>query len=60
VGLFEFQKKGGSAMNNNYEAPEYIEIGKAQDIILGAPKGDFLIPDSPGQDPRESTATDDE
>ncbi len=47
-------------MNNNYEAPEVIEIGKAQDIILGAPKGDFLIPDSPGQDPRESTATDDE
>jgi hypothetical protein len=47
-------------MSNHYEAAEIVEIGKAREVILGAPKGDYLVPDSPGQDPRESMATDDE
>jgi hypothetical protein len=28
-------RKEAATMNNQYEAPEVVEIGKAQDIILG-------------------------
>jgi hypothetical protein len=46
-------------MTNHYEVAEVVEIGKAQDLILGTNK---LVPvffDGPEQDPREEM-TDDE
>ena len=46
-------------MINNYEVPEVVEIGRAQDLILGDSKADPVYPDSPGQ-PLRDDMTDDE
>jgi hypothetical protein len=40
-------KKGVHTMNNEYTTPEVLEIGKAQDVILGSKTE--LPPDSDGQ-----------
>lgn len=34
-------------MNNNYEVAELIELGKAQDVILGSTKLVQIFDDSP-------------
>jgi hypothetical protein len=47
-------------MNNNYEVPEIVEIGKAHEVILGSQKGEFLVDDSPLQGFRETEMADDE
>ena len=47
-------------MTNNYEVPEVIEVGRAQDVILGASKLVQIFPDSVGQDKREFDIEDDE
>jgi hypothetical protein len=46
-------------MNNHYEVPELVEIGRAQDVILGFTKGP-IYPDSPSQIFREIEDEDDE
>ena len=46
-------------MTNHYEVAEVAEIGRAQDVILGANKLVPVIYDGPDQDPREEM-TDDE
>ena len=47
-------------MINQYEVAEIVEIGKAQDVILGASKLVPVFADSPGQPLRESQMEDDE
>ena len=47
-------------MINQYEVAEIVEIGKAQDVILGASKLVPIFEDSPGQPFRESQMEDDE
>jgi hypothetical protein len=47
-------------MTNNYEVPEVVELGRAQDVILGSTKGAFMYPDSPGVGFRETDIADDE
>lgn len=47
-------------MINNYEVPEVVEVGRAQDVILGSSKLVDLFPDSPEQGWRESEMADDE
>lgn len=47
-------------MNNEYEAPEVIEIGNASDLILGSDKLLQVFPDSIGQPRRATMAPDDE
>lgn len=47
-------------MNNNYEVAEVIEIGKAQDVILGSSKLQPIYNDSPSQFPRQTPVVDDE
>jgi hypothetical protein len=45
----------------NYEAPEVVEIGQAQQIILGSQKSVlFIVDDSPSSIPRETESEDDE
>jgi hypothetical protein len=46
-------------MTNNYEASEVVEMGRAQDVILGSSKLVPVVPESPGQ-LRESDMADDE
>jgi len=46
-------------MINNYEVPEVIELGRAQDAILGDSKVEPFFPDSPGE-PERDTMIDDE
>ena len=46
-------------MNNHYEVSEVVEIGKAQDVILGSTKP-LVFPDSPSQILRETEVEDDE
>jgi hypothetical protein len=46
-------------MTNNYEVPEVIELGRAQDAILGSSKLIPVVIESPGQ-LRESDMADDE
>lgn len=41
-------------MINHYEVPEVVEIGKAQDVILGSSKLVNNVYDGPIEDPRES------
>ena len=36
-------------MNNNYEVPEIVEIGKAHEVILGSLKDPPLFDESPSQ-----------
>jgi hypothetical protein len=45
---------------NNYEVPEIVEIGRAQDVILGSTKAVQAHPDSPSQIWRETEMEDDE
>ena len=47
-------------MNNNYELPEVIEMGRAQDLILGSSKLVPIVLDSPAQDRRQTDMADDE
>lgn len=47
-------------MGNHYETPEMIEIGRAEEIILGSSKEVENFPDSPAQDFREMITQDDE
>jgi hypothetical protein len=46
-------------MTHYYEAAEIIEIGSAQDVILGSLK-DLIFDDSPSELLRETIAEDDE
>ena len=46
-------------MINNYEMPEVVEMGRAQDVILGESKIEPNFPDSPNQ-PERDTLMDDE
>ena len=47
-------------MTNHYEVAEIVEIGRAQDVILGSSKLLPLFADSPLQDWRETEQADDE
>ena len=47
-------------MINHYEVPEVVEVGRAQDVILGSSKLVELFPDSADQDWRETEMADDE
>lgn len=47
-------------MANNYEVPEVVEIGRAQDVILGSSKLVQIFPDGPDQDPRATEMAEDE
>ena len=47
-------------MINHYEVAEIMEIGRAQDVILGSSKLLPFYPDSPDQPERESETADDE
>lgn len=47
-------------MTNNYEVPEVIEIGRAQDVILGSSKLVQIFNDSPSQLRRQTEMQDDE
>jgi hypothetical protein len=47
-------------MINNYEVPEIVEVGRAQDVILGSDKLVPIFPDSVDQDRRETQMEDDE
>ena len=44
---------------NNYEVPEVVELGRAQDVVLGTLKSWPVYPESPGEPEREQM-TDDE
>lgn len=45
---------------NNYEIAEIVEIGKAQDVILGDPKLVPIVDDSPLEGLRDFSSQDDE
>lgn len=47
-------------MNNHYEVPEVIEIGRAQDVILGGAKFLQIFNDAPSQARRDAAIQDDE
>lgn len=47
-------------MINHYEVPECVEVGRAQDVILGSSKLVEKFPDSTDQDWRETDMADDE
>ena len=47
-------------MTNNYEIPEVVEMGRAQDLILGSSKLVPIVPDSVNQTFRQSDMADDE
>ena len=47
-------------MNNNYEVAEIVEIGKAQNVILGSSKDVLVFDDSPQEGLRETPVADDE
>jgi len=47
-------------MTNHYEVAEIVEIGRAQDVILGSSKLVEVYPDSTDQDWREFETADDE
>jgi hypothetical protein len=47
-------------MTNHYEVAEIVEIGRAQDVILGSSKLVPWYPDSPDQGERETETADDE
>jgi len=43
-----------TAMINNYEVPEVVEVGRSEDVILGNSKPLPIFPDSPSEPERES------
>lgn len=45
-------------MINNYEVAEIVEIGRAQDVILGTTKVLQIFDDSPHQELRDEAADD--
>lgn len=47
-------------MINHYEVAEIVELGRAQDVILGSSKLELVYPDSADQDWRETETADDE
>jgi hypothetical protein len=47
-------------MTNNYEVAEIVEIGRAQDVILGSSKFVPIEDDGVGQPKRETLTEDDE
>jgi hypothetical protein len=47
-------------MNNNYEVADIVEIGKAQNVILGSSKDLLIFDDSPQEGLRETPVADDE
>ena len=47
-------------MINNYEVPEVVEVGRAQDVILGSCKLCPIFPDGSGQPYRQMEQEDDE
>ena len=47
-------------MINDYEVPEVVEMGRAQDVILGSSKLIPIFPDSPFQCFRENEIADDD
>ncbi len=47
-------------MINHYETAEIVEIGRAQDVILGSSMWVEIYPDSADQDFRETETADDE
>lgn len=47
-------------MTNHYEVAEIVEIGRAQDVILGSSKLVEVYPDSTDQDWQEFETADDE
>lgn len=47
-------------MINNYEVPEVVEMGRAQDVILGQGKLNPVVPESPGEPLRDTEMGDDE
>ena len=47
-------------MTNQYEVAEIVQIGRAQDVILGSSKLVEHFPDSADQDWREFETADDE
>jgi len=47
-------------MTNNYEVPEVVEMGRAQDVILGQGKLNPVLPESPGEFWRDTEMGDDE
>lgn len=47
-------------MTNNYEASDVAEIGRAQDVILGSPKGMWECDDGINQPKREFEVAEDE
>jgi hypothetical protein len=47
-------------MINNYEVAEIVEIGRAQDVILGSSKLVQKFYDGPTEPPRETEIAEDE
>lgn len=47
-------------MLNDYEVAEIVEIGKAHDVILGNPKLNPVIDESPVQEWRDPFSTEDD
>ncbi len=47
-------------MINNYEVAEVVNVGRAQDVILGSSKLAPIFDDSPEQGLRETDMADDE
>jgi len=45
---------------NNYEVAQIVEIGRAQDVILGSSKLVPLVPDGTGQPERQTEEREDE
>ena len=45
-------------MINNYEVPEVVEMGRAQDVILGGTKFTPIFPDSPSELERDEMVDD--
>ena len=54
------KERRNTTMINNYEVPEVVEMGRAQDVILGSSKLVEIFPDSADQDWRETDMADDE
>jgi hypothetical protein len=54
------KERRNTVMINNYEVPEVVEMGRAQDVILGSSKLVEIFPDSADQDWRETDMADDE
>lgn len=47
-------------MNNHYEVAEVVEVGRAQDVILGSSKLEPIFFDGVDQDWRETEMAEDE